>query len=225
MGTISKIDGFDTGILTKVPSNIRKAKSVYIYGLSNIAADEQLLKFLSNDPKAEIRQLETTKRYLSINKNFPEICGPLSGLCVPVFSSDVKYAFHIPTKNEQNQSLISINEGDIFLSVKNNDVRYYLNPCNSVIDIDQKTSKQYFDVKDYFCRSVPLVMYIIYTFSSRCFRGLENNACLIVDDPLLRRKYGYFNYREVLELMMRFGFTTNISFIPCNYNSTVISLH
>ena len=42
-------------------------------------------------------------------------------------------------------------------------------------------------------------------------------ACLIIDDPLLRPKYGCIDYEKLLEQMKAHDFFTEIAFIPWNY--------
>ena len=45
----------------------------------------------------------------------------------------------------------------------------------------------------------------------------ETLACLIIDDPLLRPKYGCLDYEKLLEEMKVHNFFTEIAFIPWNY--------
>jgi hypothetical protein len=45
----------------------------------------------------------------------------------------------------------------------------------------------------------------------------ETLACLIIDDPLLRPKYGCLDYKKLLEEMKVHNFFTEIAFIPWNY--------
>ena len=45
----------------------------------------------------------------------------------------------------------------------------------------------------------------------------ETLACLIIDDPLLRPRYGCLDYRKLLEEMRIHNFFTEIAFIPWNY--------
>lgn len=45
----------------------------------------------------------------------------------------------------------------------------------------------------------------------------ETLACLIIDDPLLRPRYGCLDYKILLEEMKRHNFFTEIAFIPWNY--------
>ena len=46
---------------------------------------------------------------------------------------------------------------------------------------------------------------------------LETLACLIIDDPLLRPKYGCLSYARLLEQMKTHRFFTEIAFIPWNF--------
>lgn len=45
----------------------------------------------------------------------------------------------------------------------------------------------------------------------------ETLACLIIDDPLLRPRYGCLEYKKLLEEMRIHNFFTEIAFIPWNY--------
>jgi predicted deacetylase len=45
----------------------------------------------------------------------------------------------------------------------------------------------------------------------------ETLACLVIDDPLLKPKYGCLDYKELLDAMKRHNFFTEIAFIPWNY--------
>ncbi len=47
--------------------------------------------------------------------------------------------------------------------------------------------------------------------------AIETLACLIIDDPLLRPKYGCLDYERLLEAMKVHNFFTEIAFIPWNY--------
>ena len=89
-----------------------------------------------------------------------------------------------------------------------------------MIDIDQPIAKGFYDVKDQFCSAVPIVMFIKSMFPGVAWRPQELGACLIIDDPLLRNRYGFCNFENLRELMRQHGFTTNIAFIPWNWRRT-----
>jgi hypothetical protein len=89
-----------------------------------------------------------------------------------------------------------------------------------MVDTDQPIRQGFYDVKDHFCCVVPLVMFIRFMFPEVAWQPQELGACLIIDDPLLKPKYGFCNFAALRDLMRRFGFTTNIAFIPWNWRRT-----
>jgi hypothetical protein len=48
-------------------------------------------------------------------------------------------------------------------------------------------------------------------------KNKENLACLIIDDPLLKPKYGCLDYAKLLKAMKDHRFFTEIAFVPWNY--------
>lgn len=50
----------------------------------------------------------------------------------------------------------------------------------------------------------------------------ETLACLIIDDPLLRPRYGCLDYTKLLQEMKEHNFFTEIAFIPWNYRRSDI---
>jgi len=53
--------------------------------------------------------------------------------------------------------------------------------------------------------------------TTQIYNKQETLACLIIDDPLLRPKYGCLDYKKLLGEMKSHNFFTEIAFIPWNY--------
>jgi hypothetical protein len=54
--------------------------------------------------------------------------------------------------------------------------------------------------------------------TNRVWHNSNPRACFIIDDPLLRNeRYGFLEYRRLLESMRRRNFSMSIAFIPWNY--------
>src|SRR5262249_2953647 len=98
-------------------------------------------------------------------------------------------------------------------------VPFFLNTWGRTIDISTHSAR-YFDVRTSFPESVPSVFYLQWAFRATAWTRHRTNACLIVDDPPLKRRYGFLNYGESLRLMHRHNFTTTIAFIPWNWRRT-----
>jgi glycosyltransferase involved in cell wall biosynthesis len=63
-------------------------------------------------------------------------------------------------------------------------------------------------------------MYLKWAFRDVCWQANESGACLIVDDPVLRTKYGFCDFHLLDAQMQQHTFTTNIAMIPWNARRT-----
>ena len=57
-------------------------------------------------------------------------------------------------------------------------------------------------------------MFLRAAFGDALWHSERDQACLVVDDPLLRKNYGFLNYRRLARIMDEMRFTTSIAFIP-----------
>jgi len=96
-------------------------------------------------------------------------------------------------------------------------VPIFLSTSKDVIDIDDELTTQNFDVREHFLSTVPVVLYIRWAFAETCWSAPETNACLVIDDPVLKSTHGFVNFQDLLSLMKRHKFSTNIAFIPWNW--------
>jgi hypothetical protein len=202
----------------QLPAWMTAASSVYLYGFEGTAECKTLLRFLSGDTNADVRTVNGPPNTVSITNALPGMCGPLSGLHIALPNNECKAAFHFPA-GEGIERIITVTEGDVFVSLVCQGVRFYLNACRDIIDIHACLPKR-FDVKDRFFSAVPATMYVRYAFQELCPAAGETSACLIVDDPTLSPRYGFLHFGEALRLMEARNFTTTIAFIPWNWRRT-----
>ena len=202
-----------------LPHWMKGASSVFLYGFQDTASCRQLVRSLTGDAHAEIRHLNQPHVVASIADGIPEMCGPMSGLRVCIEPAEGDLLFAITRQAAGFQSIIRSNEGEFFLSITNEGVRFYLSGGSTITDI-RSPHANYFDVKKHFCGAVPTVMYLKWAFREVCWNGFETSGCLVIDDPPLKPRYGFLHYREVLELMDQRNFTTTIAFIPWNWQRT-----
>jgi hypothetical protein len=143
----------------------------------------------------------------------------MSGMRVPVAPLAPGYVCDVGSGGEAFQSIVRADEGEVFFAVSCAGVRFYLNAWGRTLDITS-LSPEYFDVKRFFGEAVPPVVFLKWAFRDTASHRSETNACLIVDDPPLKRRYGFLDFREALDLMDRHNFTTTIAFIPWNRRRT-----
>jgi hypothetical protein len=205
----------ESGIL---PNWLSAAASVYIYGFHAADACRTLLRELTGDPEADICSLDARPTTLSIAVDFPEMCGPMSGLQVHI-EPGPEAVLSIPPDKDTPHSIVGTPEGDLFAGIPHAGVPFFCDASQTIIDIHQ-CSKECFDVRRSFVGAVPLVMYLKWAFRDICWTTQETNACLIIDDPPLKPRYGFLDFRELLQLMDTCKFTTTVAFIPWNWKRT-----
>jgi hypothetical protein len=79
------------------------------------------------------------------------------------------------------------------------------------------TSNLQFVQKD-FMSFASILLFLKYSCGDKCWHINSHYANLTIDDPWLTDPYGYFSYRNVLELNNKYRFHTTIAFIPWNYD-------
>src|SRR5713101_3647032 len=159
---------------------------------------------------------------LSVSDEMADVAGPMAGLKLSLrLRREDAVLTGAPAGGESMFArVISAGDAPVFLRCQHNGAPVFFCTSAQMVDIDQPVVQGFYDVKDHFCSVVPLVMFIRCMFPDVAWRPQELGACLIVDDPLLKPKYGFCNFTKLRDLMRGHGFTTNIAFIPWNWRRT-----
>jgi len=191
--------------------------SVFVYAGDDPAILRRLIRILTGEDAAVVSKLNRGIRDFAVSDEFNEFCGVMAGVRVAASKEDVEAGLLLHTSKAGVLNIISSDQGATFLKLEYNRVPVFLSTCRNIIDIDAQLTTQNFDVRDHFLSAVPVVLYIKWAFAGTCWTAPETNACLIIDDPVLKSTHGFVNFEELLSLMKRHKFSTNIAFIPWNW--------
>jgi hypothetical protein len=90
---------------------------------------------------------------------------------------------------------------------------------SEIPDVDESLSAET-GLEAHYDRLIPLLLFLRHAFGDACWHGPDSTARFIIDDPLLKERYGFLDYRALLGSMRREGYGTSIAFIPWNYRRT-----
>jgi len=124
------------------------------------------------------------------------------------------------------RSLIRIGQQPFLISLQHPNCELFLAAGAKPADLDLPVSDGTL-LKDFFSRTAPLLMFVYQACGDSCWHNEEPRACLILDDPLLRKQYGFLDYGKLLAVMEQEEFATSVAFIPWNYrrsNRTTVEL-
>lgn len=121
-------------------------------------------------------------------------------------------------EKEKISVIIDTNQGIFFFKIVNQQFNCEIFFCGTheIADIDQTVSASS-SLRDFFPALYPLTMFLRHTSPLGIWLVPKHHACLIVDDPYLRRKYGFFQFDRVLKSVAKYSYSVCIAFIPWNF--------
>jgi hypothetical protein len=113
------------------------------------------------------------------------------------------------------QRLISINGHSFMAIVKEKECEILLLASEDVADLDYEVGET--PLAEYFSRFVPHAMALRYLAGDACWRPANRSASVVIDDPILRKSYGFLDFDFLLRQTREHNFHAAIAFIPHNY--------
>lgn len=195
-----------------------RVHSVFIVGSGDPVKLRDLVSVLSGDPNALITESRGCEPEVSVSGDLPAVCGVMSGVKSKLAFQNVLRTAAFDRSKCQYTPIIQHQDRAAFFRIDFHGVPVFISAAEELVDLNAELSTRNFDVRERFLAAVPIVLYIRWAFPHTAWRPpKETSACLIIDDPLLKTRYGFLDYRNLLALMEARNFTTNIAFIPWNW--------
>jgi len=195
----------------------KQVHSAFIYAGNDFQSCQKLVRTLIGDNGAVISKIRPGIGDVTVSDCFDDFCGVMSGIRVTANQTNTDGNFALSTAKGNLINIISHGDGTVFWKLECKGVPVFFFTSREIVDIDAELKSQNFDVRDQFLTAVPLVLYIKWAFRETCWSAPETNACLVIDDPLLKPTHGFVDFEELLSLMKQHNFSTNIAFIPWNW--------
>src|SRR3989442_1407006 len=153
-----------------------------------------------------------------VSSGYRDVCGTFSGLAwrptswkerVPAFERDA----------ENLETLIAVEAWPVFARRRRGVSEIFLLCGQDVAELDEVV-RENFDVHSRFIELFPHMMFLRHAFPSAGWRPGHSHGSLIIDDPPLRTRYGFLNFRRLVQAMDDVGFSSDIALIPWNFRRT-----
>ncbi len=115
--------------------------------------------------------------------------------------------------------LAAIDGRSCYIKVERGGASYFLLACARVLDIDTPAHPGQHPL-DHFLRLVPFLGYLRRSFGALCWHNEAPAACFIIDDPLLKERYGFLDFNSIESHLAQSRFAMNVAFIPWNCRRT-----
>jgi len=191
--------------------------SAFVYQGGSQDSLQRLARILTGDDKAVLHAIDASAGDFVVSDELTDFCQVMAGVRVTANKANTNGKFVLSTATRNVVNIISFGDSATLLKFEHKGVPVSLSTSREIIDLDAELKSQNFDVRDDFLSAVPLVLYIKWAFAETCWNAPETNACLVIDDPVLKSTHGFVNFQELLSLMKRHNFSTNIALIPWNW--------
>jgi hypothetical protein len=194
--------------------------------IHNLSPDPFAVGIVNTFSKGSLSSLQTVEGSdptYEIASGHKQVCEAFSGLTFGPVNKANDRVFTQNAKAGAVQTHISIGGRPFFASVQRERAEVFFLVGANVADLSANVGGQ--PLTEYFSQLIPPAMFIRYAFRHECWHPNQHHATFIIDDPLLRKDYGFLNYKRLLALMDKYNFHTSIAFIPynCRRNSPGIA--
>lgn len=193
----------------------RQIHSVFLYSNGDPVAVANAISQLSG-VTTSIRRGAGSVTQWHIANDPDGMCGAMRDLRIQPSANYLRSGDFFHTDGGSLTPLIAGEDKAAFLKVSCNGLPVFVS-SERLIDIDAELTTFNFDIRDHFFSAVPVVSYIRWAFPRSSWHAPDTSASLIIDDPLLKPTHGFVDFQELLSLMKRHKFSTNIAFIPWNW--------
>jgi hypothetical protein len=186
-----------------------------VHGLRVAAFDSQMIAALSGGKLQSLDAIDHECSDYSVAEDSKRICEAFSGLSFGPANPINDHVMSFSSGDPAVQQLISIGGRPFMAAVKMEGVEIMFVGSEDVVDVNDQVGDA--PLAEYFSRFVPHAMALRYVAGSECWRPCEAHASIIIDDPLLRKSYGFLNFESLLRLAQEHNFHVAIAFIPHNF--------
>lgn len=201
----------------------KKTAFILVHSLWPSRNASLVMKYLSDNSISSLSYLDDVSYEYEVSRNHKEITRELSGVSFGPINNKIDFTLNIDASSKDILPIISINRHPFFLGIRKGACTIFLAACKGIIDIDKKLPKPH-NIKPYFSEIVPSMLFLKYIFKDSCWHNEKTFANFIIDDPLLKERYGFLNYRLLLKIMDQYNFSSTIAFIPWNFKKTTKSI-
>ena len=181
----------------------KNVHSAFVLSEKETVSLTQLARHLTGDAKASLAKVSQGAEWIVTNES-AEFCKSMSGVQVSATNGADSALVFDETKTGAKK-LITTQAGAALVRLEFQTVPIFLSTAG-IIDVEAQLPARVFDIRTHFLTATPTVLYVKWAFAETCWQPPETGACLVIDDPLLKPRYGYLKYQQLLKLMERVNF-------------------
>ncbi len=199
----------------------KECASLLVFGCGN-ASQEASLSWLTDGAVCRVTTSDEgveEETSFQMPRASQEFSRQFAGLSFSIGRRLSQPVFHLDLDRSRIEPIMLANHGPVFAYQKIGSCQTFLLTGSEAPDIERSLSR-YRGIENSYDRIIPFLIFLRTCFGENCWHALESTARFIIDDPLLKDRYGLLDYNALLGSMSRGHYGTSIAFIPWNYRRT-----
>jgi hypothetical protein len=200
-------------------SLLEQTRFIFAYGFAPASGESPELKWLTRGALAFVTSIDAGQKHFKFHSDVTYSNFPVSGKSysvevgpTPVFS--VVRATGI-------EVYVTANDHPFFLSAVRGSSLLFLLAEADLVDIDRVLSPE-LSLRSWYAQLIAIAIFLRSAFGPRCWTSPVTGATFILDDPYLKKRYGFVNYEALLREFDRTGGALTVGFIPRNYRRSAL---
>jgi hypothetical protein len=190
------------------------AEALFVSGPYPLDGDGAVLRVLSSETVVAVRRMANDNPRFRVSSRHRQWSGTLSGIGASVGKRPVNV--FVAANKQVCDVLMEIDGNPFVIRTKHHEADVVLSAGSEFSDLDETIARAD-RLTQRFCEWGPLMMFLRGALGTRIWHNDSPLACFIIDDPLLKMRYGFVDYRRLVETIRKRNASACIAFIPWNY--------
>lgn len=195
---------------------IKLAPHVFVSGFKSNERHVAILQALSSGGLVGVEPMSPAESTFRVADSHRDLCRQFSGLSIRGADQTRDACFVVGVPHDRQSIMVRVGDRPFFVHVAHGKSEVFLAACTEFAHLDDIVDGQR-SLLPWFSRLIPLMIFLRAALGDRTWHCDSPQACFIIDDPLLKNRYGFLDFARLLEAMARERFSTCIAFIPWNY--------
>ena len=197
---------------------LARSRFLFVHGFTARQPYSSVAAHLTGGAISSVQGFDSPDHQYRVGSSCREITQEFTGLSFGPIQKNTDFGFALSSTSGELSVLVDIDGIPLFVMLDKPRSTLFL-LASEIADIGQRIDRAP-ATTEYFSRLAPPLMFLKYVFKERCWHSARRYANLIIDDPNLKRSYGFLSYRRLLEKTRDLNFAATIAFIPWNRNRT-----
>lgn len=189
-------------------------KRLFLHSYDPASCPDEAIRDLIRVPRAKLSRLNSRPIDCVCAEDSEAICGPLTGLSVCSVDATESWGMPCPLPH-WCKSVISSEGAALLLQVQRNEREIFLLFTATLADLGEVVTRNV-DIQERLLSLAAPLMVVKHLAQGRGWNRENGFANVIIDDPPLTLKYGFIDFRRLVDRVARADLRVTLAFIPWN---------